>query len=248
MLFGGGCARRPVLRGDAIRSEGSGEPGERSLRVVEGPRRPDSVLVLGRGGRVRPRRAAEAAADRLRPRRPSDTTAAVRGRCHRLARPGRLRGDRQRAQRAPYPIRLPHVRAPRRRRVGRRLRLGGGRRGGDRRPRHAVRHHRRQRARAEPADDVAARHGGAGAPVARLRLAHDRDRRPRLRRHPRRARRSPANQGAADDDPGADDQGQGCFVCRRQGGLARPGIQEGRRARQRAERARDASSCRRRSA
>ena len=44
----------------------------------------------------------------------------------------------------------------------------------DRQARQPVRHHRRQRARPEPADDVAARHGAVRAPLARVRLARDR--------------------------------------------------------------------------
>ena len=48
------------------------------------------------------------------------------------------------------------------------------------------------------------------------------------------------DQGPADDDPGADDQGQGRVVRRRQGRLARQGVQEGRGARPRARRARGA--------
>ena len=75
-------------------------------------------------GRVRSRRAAEAAADRLGSRGPSDAAAAVRGRRDRLARPGHLRRDRHRAERAPDRVGLPHVRAARRRRIGRRLRCG----------------------------------------------------------------------------------------------------------------------------
>ena len=67
--------------------------------------------------------------DRIRSRRPSDAAAAVRRRRHRLARPGHLRRDRQRAQRAPHQVRLSHLRAARRRRVGGRLGLGSGRRG-----------------------------------------------------------------------------------------------------------------------
>ena len=61
-------------------------------------------------------------------RRPSDAAAAVRRRRDRLARPGHLRRDRHRAERAPHRVRLPHLRAARRRRVGRRLGLGSGRR------------------------------------------------------------------------------------------------------------------------
>ena len=47
VLFGGGSAGGAVLRRDAIRSEGSAEPGERPVRAVEGPRRADSVLRAG---------------------------------------------------------------------------------------------------------------------------------------------------------------------------------------------------------
>ena len=92
------------------------QPGQRSLRAVEGARGADSVRRVGRGRRVRSRRAAEAAPDRIRSRRPSDAAAAVRRRRDRLARPGHLRRDRQRAERAPHRVRLPHVRAARRRR------------------------------------------------------------------------------------------------------------------------------------
>ena len=53
-------------------------------------------------------------------------------------------------------------------------------------------------------------------------------------------RRSAAHQGPADDDPGAHDQGQRRVVRRRQGRLARQGVQEGRGARSRARRAREA--------
>ena len=62
----------------------------------------------------------------IRPRRPSDAAAAVRGRRDRIARPGHLRGDWHRAQRAPHRVGLPHVCAPRRRRVRRRLGVGSG--------------------------------------------------------------------------------------------------------------------------
>ena len=61
--------------------------------------------------------------------------------------------------------------------------------GGDRQARQPVRHHRRQRARPEPPDDVGARHGAVRAPLEGVRLARDRDRRPRHRR--RSSTRSP---------------------------------------------------------
>ena len=124
-------------------------------------------------------------------------------------------GDRHRAERAPHQVRLPDVRAARRRRIRGRVRLGSGRRRGDGRPRQPVRHHRRQRARPEPRDDVAARHGAVRPPLARVRLARDRHRRPRSERDSRCVRRSAADQGAADDDPGAHDQRQRRVVGRR---------------------------------
>ena len=90
------------------------------------------------------------------------------------------------------------------------------------------------------ADDVAARHGAVRAPLARVRLARDRHRRPRHDAILDALAEARAHQRAADDDPGADDQGQGRVVRRRQGRLARQGVQEGRGARSRARRARDA--------
>ena len=132
-------------------------------------------------------------AHRLGSRRASDAAAAVRRRRHGLARPGHLRGDRLRAQRAAHQLGLPHL-----------LLLGDGEsaegsvweaaRGRRRRPaRQPLRHHRRQRARPEPADDVAARPGCSCAPLARVRLARDRrstatTSTPSSTRTPRRAR------------------------------------------------------------
>ncbi len=81
----------------------------------------------------------------LRPRRASHAAAAVCRRGDRVARPGHLRRGRQRAERAPHRVRLPHLLPPRRRRVGRGLGLGSGGRRRHRRARQSVRHHRRQR-------------------------------------------------------------------------------------------------------
>ena len=148
--------------------------------------------------------------------------------------------DRLRAERAPDRIGLPHLRARRRRRERGRLGVGGGRRRGHGRTRQPVRRHRRQRARPEPADDVAPRHGAVRAPLARVRLARDRRGRPRHGRDPRRVRRGAPHQGPADDDPRADDQGQGRVVRRGTSGLARQAVQEGRRREPRARRAREA--------
>ena len=93
---------------------------------------------------------AQAAPARLRPRRAPDAAAVVRRRRDRIARSGHLRRGRDRAQRAPHRLRLPHLRAARRRRDGRRLGLGGGRRRALPQARQPLRHHRRQRARSEP--------------------------------------------------------------------------------------------------
>ena len=60
------------------------------------------------------------------PRRAPDAAAAVRRRRHRIARSGHLRRRRHRAQRAAHRIRLPHLRAARRRRDGRRIGVGSG--------------------------------------------------------------------------------------------------------------------------
>ena len=65
---------------------------------------------------------------RLGSRGTSDAAPVVRRRGHRVARAGHLRGDRHRAQRAAHRLRLPHLRAARRRRDGRRLGVGGGQR------------------------------------------------------------------------------------------------------------------------
>ena len=146
-----------VLRGDAFRSAGPTSPRSRSLRVVERPRGADPVRGLGRGGRVSARGSAEAPEDRLRSRGSSDAAAAVRGRRHRIARPGSLRRRRHGAQRAAHRLRLPDVRAPRRRRERRGRHLGIR---ADRRvpsPRQPVRDYRRQRLRPEPRDAVGPR-------------------------------------------------------------------------------------------
>ena len=58
------------------------------------------------------------------------------------------------AERAPHRVRLPHVRAPRRRRDGGRIGVGGGRPSRVPQARQPVRRHRRQRARAESGDAV----------------------------------------------------------------------------------------------
>ena len=167
---------------------------------------------------------------RLRSRRTSDAAAAVGGRRHRIARPGALRRRRHRAQRAPHQVRLPHLRAARRRRDRRRLGLGSGATAArPRQARFAVRHHRRQRARPERPDRsgsttwtrYAARWRAFGwhaivvdgHDMAAILAAFDEARR---------------TQGPADDDPRADDQGQGHLVRRRQGRLARQAAQEGR--------------------
>ena len=222
---------------------------QRSLRAVEGARRADSVRRVGRGRRVRSRRAAEAAHDRLGPRRPSDAAAAVRRRRHRLARPGHLRGDRHRAERAPDRVRLPHLRAARRRRDRPKDRSG-------------------RRPTSPPIDELDNLCGitdvnGLGQSRPTM-WQHDMEQFARRWRafgwhaividgHDMSAildalAEARAHQGPADDDPGADDQGQGRVVRRRQGRLARQAVQEGRGARPRARRAREAVRARARPA
>ena len=69
--------------------------------------------------------------------------------------------------------------------------------------------------------------GAAREALARVRMARHRDRRPRSERDSRRLCRGAAHLGPADDDPGADAQGERRAVGRRQGRLARQGVQEG---------------------
>ena len=116
LLLGRRDRRRALLRRDALRPARPAEPRQRSLRAVEGARRADPVRRLGRGRLPQARGPADAAPPRFRSRRASDAAAAVGRRRHRIARPGALRRRRHRAQRAAHRVRLPHLRAARRRR------------------------------------------------------------------------------------------------------------------------------------
>ena len=111
--------------------------------------------------------------------------------------------------------------------------MGGGRRRRRRQARQPVRDYRRQRSRPEPSDDVAARYRGVRAPLARVRLARHRRRRPRSECAARCICRSARHERPSDDDRRPDHQGQRGVVRRREGGLARQGLQEGRRGRPR---------------
>ena len=64
-------------------------------------------------------------------------------------------------------------------------------------PRQPLRHHRRQRAGPEPADQFRARHGAVRAPLDGVRLARPRRRRPRHERDARRVRRGARGRRAA---------------------------------------------------
>ena len=150
--------------------------------------------------------------------------------------------DRHRAQRAPDRVRLPHLRAARRRRDGRRLGVGSG---------------RRRRCTTSSTTSAASSTSTALGQSQATQFGHDMDadrraagsafgwhaHRRRRPRHPgaaRRVRRSAGDQGTADDDPGADAEGQRALVDRRQGRLARQGAQEGRGDRRRDRGAREA--------
>src|SRR5512132_1599008 len=77
------------------------------------PHHPESdrfVLSKGHAAPILYAAWAEAGAfDRIRSRRASDAAIAVRRRGHRIARAGHLRRDRQRVERAPHPIAVPHL-------------------------------------------------------------------------------------------------------------------------------------------
>ena len=96
------------------------------------------------------------------------------------------------------------------------------------RTRQPVRHYRRQRTGPEPSHDVEPPHGAVRAPLVRLRLERHRHRWPRHECDSRRPGAGPKHHRASDDDPRAHDQGQRRVVRRREGGLAREGVQEGR--------------------
>ena len=223
----------------------SAESRQRSLRAVEGACRADSLRGVGARRALSARGPPQAAPHRLGSRRASDAAAVVCRRRDRIARPGHLRGRRHGAQRAPHRIRLPDLRAARRRRDGGRLGVGGGRRRALSQARQPLRHRRRQRARPEPAHAVRASHGRDCGALERVRLAHADRGRPRRRGAApcvcRRARR----EEQPDDDSGAHDQGQGRRVGRRQGRLARQGVQERRGGRQGHRRAQGAACSRR---
>ena len=115
-------------------------------------------------------RPVEAAADRQRSRGPPDAAAPVCRRRHRIARSGHLRRDWHRAQRPAHQVGLPHVRAARRRRNGRGLRLGSGQHGAALQARQPLRDHRRQwrsaRASRRSSATTWTRLPGAGRPSA----------------------------------------------------------------------------------
>ena len=130
--------------------------------------------------------------------------------------------------------------------IGRGLGLGSGAGGGASQARQPVRDHRRQRPRPEPADAVASTTSRRCVRRwQRVRLARDRDRRPRHGGDARRALdEARGHEGPADDDRGADAQGEGRLALRRQGRLARQGAQEGRGDRPGDRRARGAAASR----
>ena len=169
-------------------------PARRSLRAVEGPRGADSLRGLG-GSRLHPaRRAAQPARVHVRSRRPSDAAAAVRRRRDRIARPGAWRRRRHRAQRAAHRLGLSHLRADGRRRDRGRIGVGSGGDGAS--STSSIRSARivdvnglGQSRPTQLGHDMEAHRRALG----RLRLARDRDRRPR---HGRRSSTRSPRRGA----------------------------------------------------
>ena len=234
-----------VLRRDALRSE---EPRRTPTTIASCCRRgTPRRFSTPRGPRPACFRASELLklrTDRLGSRRASDAAAAVRRRRDRFARAGHLRRDRHRAQRAAHRLRLPHLRPARRRRDGRRLGLGSGRR---RRS-----HYKLDNlcaiidvngARPEPADRSSATRW-TRSPRAGTRSAGTRSSstattsRALQRRWPRRAPPS----GRPTVLLARTLKGKGLVGDRRQGGLARQGAEEGRGDRQGDRRAREADA------
>ncbi len=131
---------------------------QRPVHFVEGPRRAVALRRVGGNGLVSRGRVAEAAQIHLRPRRPSDAAAAVRGRGDRLARPGLERRRGHGARRAARQTGLQHLRPARRRRNRRRLGLGGREHRGHLQAEQSHRHRGRQPPRPEPGHGVRPRH------------------------------------------------------------------------------------------
>ena len=193
-------------------------------------------------------RAAEAAPNRLRSRRAPDAAAAVRRRRDRIARPGHLRRDRHRAQRAPHRVRLPHLRAARRRRDRPKARCG-------KRPTSAaidkldnlcgitdVNALGQSRPTMWEHDMEAVR-----APLARVRLARHRHRRPRHRRDPRRASpRRARTKGRPTMILARTIKGKGVSFVEGKDGWHGKAFKKGEELDQRARRAREAVRARRR--
>ena len=174
---------RAVFRRDAVRPEGSGESRERSLRAVEGARRADSLRGVGRGRRVRSRRAAEAApasapiskAIRRRACRSSTSPPArsARASAPRSASRSTPAGSRRTTAPTCCSATANRPKDP----CGKRPNVGAMDRLDNLCGITDVNGLGQSRA-----DDVGARHGAVRAPLARVRLARDRHRRPRHRR------------------------------------------------------------------
>ena len=203
----GGAARRRL---PADGHERPGQPGERPPDLLQGPRL--AALLRGaQGGRHhRRRRAAHVPQARLAPGGASDAAHPADRRGDRIARPGAADRGRRRARgREARPAALPRLVPVRRLRDGRGLDLGGVRARRLQRPRQPDRDHRRQPARPDARDD--GRLGPRALRPARrgVRLARDRDRRPRRRRDRRGLRRGRGDHRQADGDRRADEEGQG---------------------------------------
>ena len=241
LLLGRGHRGRAVLRRDAVRPEEPHNADSDRFVLSKGHAAPMLYAAWAEAGAFAARRAAEAARARLGSRRPSDAAPAVRGRRDRIARPGHLR--RRSASRSTRAASDPTTAPTCCSATANRPKARSGKRPTSPRSTSST--------------------ISAPSPTStRSARAARRCGSTTWRRSPRRwrafgwhaividghdldaildaLRRSARHQGPPDDDPGAHDQGQGRVVRRRQGRLARQGVQEGRRARPRARRARGA--------
>ena len=215
--------------------------------LSKGHARADPLRRVGGGRRVSARGPAEAAQDR----RPISKAIRRRGCRSSTSRPDRSaralrRRRRHRAQRAPHRVRLPHVRAARRRRDRPKARCGKRRTSrAHQKLDNLCAHHRRQRPRPEPARR-------SGITTSRRSRARWRafgwhaivDRRPRPRRRSSTALdEARATKGQPTMIVARHAQGQGRLDLRRQGRLARQGAQEGRRSSTRRSPSSKRSSC-----
>ena len=218
----------PPRRAPALRLRRAARSPERPARLLQGPRLPARVRPLPRRRRALRGGVRDVPAVRLAARGASGARPPLGRRRDGLARAGtadrRRDGDRREEAQPPPVPRLGHLR---RQRDGRGIDVGGGGARGLLRARQPHRDHRRQPARPARRDDARLGPLLVLAPARGVRLACDRDRRPRRRGDRRRLPRGRGDVWTADRDRRADGEGEGLLEGRERERLARQGGRRG---------------------